>query len=70
MDGLVGGFWVPDDGRVNPVDLMAYAKGIGSAVRASSRVSVERVLTRTRGEVLERVTGVRTSVGDIECSTS
>jgi len=68
MDGLVGGFWVPDDGRVNPVDLtMAYAKGARQrGVRIVEGVSVERVLT-TQGPVLERVTGVRTSAGDIEC---
>lgn len=68
MDGLVGGFWVPDDGRVNPVDLtMAYAKGARNlGVLIIEGVSVESVLT-TRGPVLERVTGVRTSAGDIEC---
>ena len=68
MDGLVGGFWVPGDGRVNPVDLtMAYAKGARNlGVRIIEGVSVERVIT-TQGPVLERVTGVRTSAGDIEC---
>ena len=68
MDGLVGGFWVPDDGRVNPVDLtMAYAKGARNlGVRILEGVTVERVIT-TQGSVLERVTGVRTSAGDIEC---
>ena len=68
MDGLVGGFWVPDDGRVNPVDLtMAYAKGARQlGVRIIEGVTVERVIT-TQGPVLERVTGVRTSQGDIEC---
>lgn len=70
MDGLVGGFWVPDDGRVNPVDLtMAYAKGARQrGVRIVEGVTVERVLT-ARGPVLERVSGVRTSAGDIECDT-
>jgi len=43
MDGLVGGFWVPGDGRVNPVDLtMAYAKGARNlGVRIIEGVSVE-----------------------------
>jgi glycine/D-amino acid oxidase-like deaminating enzyme len=27
-DGIVGGFWFPHDGQVNPADVtMAYAKG-------------------------------------------
>ena len=59
---------MPDDGRVNPVDLtMAYARGARNlGVRILEGVTVERVIT-TQGSVLERVTGVRTSAGDIEC---
>ncbi len=68
MDGLVGGFWVPGDGRVNPVDLtMSYAKGARNlGVTILEGVAVESVITR-QGPILERVTGVRTPVGDIEC---
>lgn len=68
MTGLEAGFWVPGDGRVNPVDLtMAYAAGARrKGVTVIEGVAVERVLTRP-GEHLESVTGVRTAYGDIEC---
>ncbi len=67
-DDLVGGFHVPDDGRVNPVDLtMALAKGARAlGVRVVEGVSVERVVTRPRGAV-EEVTGVVTDRGTVEC---
>ena len=70
MDGLVAGFHVPGDGRVNPVDLtMSLAKGARAlGVRIVEGVSVGDVVTRTDG-ALPRVTGVRTSAGDIECET-
>lgn len=68
MSGLEAGFWVPGDGRVNPVDLtMAYAAGARrKGVTHVEGVAVERVLTRG-GDHLEAVTGVRTAYGDIEC---
>ncbi|GAA4120905.1 FAD-dependent oxidoreductase [Knoellia locipacati] len=68
MDGLIAGFHVPGDGRVNPVDLtMSLARGARNlGVRIVEGVSVGDVLTRTDG-ALPRVTGVRTSAGDIEC---
>lgn len=68
MDALAGGFWVPGDGRVNPVDLtMAYARGAKNlGVEVVEGVAVEEVLT-TSGPVLRRVSGVRTTYGDIEC---
>ncbi|HAN71903.1 MAG TPA: oxidoreductase [Actinobacteria bacterium] len=61
---LLAGFYVPQDGRVNPVDAtMALAKGARqSGATLIEGVSVERVLTHGR-----RVVGVATSEGDIEC---
>jgi 4-methylaminobutanoate oxidase (formaldehyde-forming) len=61
---LLAGFYVPQDGRVNPVDAtMSLAKGARmSGVSIVEGVSVDRVLTSGR-----RVTGVATSEGDIEC---
>ncbi len=66
VDDLLAGFYVPQDGRVNPVDAtMALAKGATDAgVRFVEQVRVDRVLTRGR-----RVVGVQTSRGDIECET-
>lgn len=67
-DDLAGGFHVPGDGRVNPVDLtMALAKGARArGVRVAEGVRVEQVLTRRRG-VVEEVTGVVTDHGTVEC---
>ncbi|MGG5258359.1 GcvT family protein [Phycicoccus avicenniae] len=67
-DDLVGGFHVPGDGRVNPVDLtMALAKGARAhGVRVAEGVRVEQVLTRRRG-VVEEVAGVVTDRGTVEC---
>ena len=61
---LLAGFYVPQDGRVNPVDAtMALAKGARMrGVTIVEGVSVERVLTRDA-----RVVGVQTSQGDVEC---
>ncbi len=63
-DDLLAGFYVPGDGRVNPVDLtMSLARGAKNlGVRVAEGVTVTDVLTE-RGEV----TGVRTSHGDVEC---
>ena len=62
-DDLLAGFYVKEDGRVNPVDAtMALAKGARQlGVRVLEEVPVTGVLQR-RG----RVTGVRTALGDIE----
>ena len=67
-DDLLAGFHVPGDGRVNPVDLtMSLARGAKNlGVRIIEGVSVEEVLTTPDGRI-ERVTGVRTALGDIEC---
>lgn len=61
---LLAGFYVPQDGRVNPVDAtMALAKGARqSGVSIIEGVAVERVITRSG-----RVAGVATVQGDIEC---
>jgi 4-methylaminobutanoate oxidase (formaldehyde-forming) len=68
VEDLVGGFHVPGDGRVNPVDLtMSLAKGARmQGVRLVEGVTVQDVLTRREGAI-ERAVGVRTDHGDIEC---
>jgi glycine cleavage system aminomethyltransferase T/glycine/D-amino acid oxidase-like deaminating enzyme len=62
VDDLEAGFYVKDDGRVNPVDVtMALAKGARQrGVRIIEGVPATGVL-KARG----RVTGVRTAQGDI-----
>ncbi len=63
-DDILAGFYVKEDGRANPVDLtMALAKGArGKGAKIFECVPVTGV-TKKRG----RVTGVTTSLGDIEC---
>ncbi len=63
VDDILAGFYVPDDGRANPVDVtMSLAKGARMrGVRVIESTPVTEVLHR-RGVV----TGVRTPVGDIE----
>ncbi len=67
-EDLLGGFHVPGDGRVNPVDLtMSLTRGARDlGVRVVEGVSVTGVRTRPKGAV-EQVTGVRTDHGDVEC---
>jgi glycine cleavage system aminomethyltransferase T/glycine/D-amino acid oxidase-like deaminating enzyme len=62
LDGIEAGFYVKEDGRVNPVDVtMALAKGARQrGVRIVEGVAVSAVLTEHRN-----VTGVRTALGDI-----
>lgn len=66
IDDIAGGFYVPDDGRVNPVDVtMALAKGARlRGARLLEGIPVLGVL-RERG----RAAGVRTPFGDVraEC---
>jgi len=66
-DDLLAGFYLPGDGRVNPVDLtMSFARGARNlGVRIVEGVSVEKVLTTPQGRG-SRVIGVQTSAGDIE----
>jgi len=63
VDDILAGFYVKDDGRVNPVDVtMALAKGAGLAgARIIEGVPATGILQQ-KG----RVTGVRTALGDIE----
>jgi 4-methylaminobutanoate oxidase (formaldehyde-forming) len=64
VDDVLGGFYVADDGRANPVDVtMALGKG---ARQAGAKIFESTPVT----EVLianGAVTGVRTPYGDIEC---
>ena len=66
-DDLQAGFWVPGDGRVNPVDLtMALAKGARQlGVRVIEATPVTGVLTTD--DRLPRVRAVTTDHGQIEC---
>jgi 4-methylaminobutanoate oxidase (formaldehyde-forming) len=62
-DDILAGFYVPGDGRVNPVDAtMSLARGARLlGVRIIEGVAATGVLTRSGA-----VTGVRTAQGDIE----
>lgn len=64
VDDVLAGFYVKDDGRVDPVDVtMALSKGARmQGARVIEGVSVLDVLTRNGA-----VTGVRTTQGDIAC---
>ncbi len=63
-DDVIHGFWTPDEGRANPVDVtMSLAKG----ARMRGARLVEN--TEVTGFVIEdgRVVGVRTERGDVAC---
>ena len=63
-DDVLHGFWTPDEGRANPVDVtMSLAKG---ARQRGVRIFEE---TEVTGFAIEqgRVVGVRTERGDVEC---
>jgi glycine cleavage system aminomethyltransferase T/glycine/D-amino acid oxidase-like deaminating enzyme len=64
VDDVLGGFYVAEDGRANPVDVtMALAKGARAAgARIVESTPVTEVLVRSGA-----VAGVRTPYGDIEC---
>lgn len=64
VDDVLAGFYVKEDGRVNPVDVtMALGKGARQkGVQVLEGVTVLDVLHRQR-----KVAGVRTSAGDIQC---
>jgi 4-methylaminobutanoate oxidase (formaldehyde-forming) len=64
VDDLKAGFYVKEDGRVNPVDVtMSLAKGARmQGVQLIEGVAATRVLTKNG-----RVVGVETEQGDIEC---
>jgi len=63
VDDVLAGFYVPDDGRANPVDVtMSLARGARlKGARIIEGTPVSGVLTRHGA-----VTGVRTPYGDIE----
>ena len=63
-EGLYSGFYVPTDGRVNPVDVtMALHKGAKQrGVKVFEGITVEGVSKKGRS-----VSGVRTAQGDIAC---
>ena len=63
-DDLEGGLWIPGDGKANPADLtMSLAKGARKrGVKVVEDVEVTGVLTEHA-----RVTGVRTTQGDVAC---
>ncbi len=63
-DDVTHGFWTPDEGRANPVDVtMSLAKG---ARQRGARIFED---TEVTGFAVERgrVVGVRTARGDVEC---
>jgi 4-methylaminobutanoate oxidase (formaldehyde-forming) len=65
-EGIVGGFWFPQDGQVNPADVtMAYAKGarMGGA-RILEHTSVTQILVEHG-----RAAGVMTDKGPIRART-
>ena len=61
---LHGGLWIPGDGKANPADLtMSLAKGARNrGVKVIEDIEVTGVLTENG-----RVTGVRTTQGDVAC---
>ena len=64
VDDLRAGFYVKEDGRVNPVDVtMALAKG----ARLKGAKIIEQVPATGVLHQRGRVTGVKTPYGDIEC---
>ncbi|HEV7251891.1 MAG TPA: FAD-dependent oxidoreductase [Mesorhizobium sp.] len=66
VDGIVGGFWFPHDGQVNPADVsMAYAKG---ARTAGARIIEDLPVTKLLVEN-GRAVGVMTDKGKIEART-
>ena len=68
VDDLAGGFHVPGDGRVNPVDLtMASPRARERRACGSSRASPCRTSSPADEGATERATGVRTDAGDVEC---
>src|SRR6266487_3854687 len=62
-DDVLAGFYIPDDGRVNPVDVtMSLARG----ARMQGVTIVEGVAATGFLRAGGAVTGVRTAIGDIE----
>lgn len=68
VDDLLGGIWLPGDGKVNPTDVtQALAKGArlhGATIRERVRVERVEVVSSPAGR---RVHGVHTDQGFVEC---
>lgn len=65
IEGIIGGFWFPDDGQVNPIDVtMAYAKGarMGGA-KILEHCLVTKIIVE-RG----RAVGIVTEKGEIRAN--
>jgi glycine cleavage system aminomethyltransferase T/glycine/D-amino acid oxidase-like deaminating enzyme len=72
VDDILAGFYVKDDGRVNPVDAtMAFVKGARKfGAKVVEGVSVTGVRTEPNGKIGgKRVTGVETKQGFISATT-
>jgi len=67
-DDVLAGFYVKDDGRVNPVDAcMAFGKGARLyGAKICEGVTVTGVTTKTLGNGTKVVTGVQTTSGPIQ----
>jgi 4-methylaminobutanoate oxidase (formaldehyde-forming) len=65
-EGIVGGFWFPNDGQVNPADVtMAYAKGARMrGARILENTPVTRILVENG-----RAAGVMTAEGPVRAKT-
>lgn len=64
VDDILAGFYVKEDGRVNPVDVtMALGKGAKMQGVTILEGAAATGVTQHRG----RVTGVKTAIGDIQC---
>lgn len=64
VDDLLGGLWLPGDGKVNPTDLtQSLAKG----ARMKGARTVEKVRVTGLGVDGRRVTAVETDRGTVEC---
>ncbi|MFK4792441.1 FAD-dependent oxidoreductase [Sphingobium sp. ZW T5_29] len=62
IDGIVGGFWFPNDGQVNPIDVtMAYAKG----ARMGGAKILEQCLVKNIIVEGGKAVGVMTEQGEI-----
>lgn len=64
VSSILGGLWIPNDGRVNPTDLtMAYAR----AARRRGATLLENCAVQRIRAVNDRVQAVETSAGEIRC---
>ncbi|TXS91849.1 FAD-dependent oxidoreductase [Parahaliea maris] len=66
VDGIVGGFWFPEDGQVNPIDVtMAYAKGARMrGAKVLEQCLVEKIIVEQG-----KARGVVTNQGEIRAKS-